>query len=92
MESVCLGTIPASEQHTGKNISSCIEEILGKFGISTQTIVSFVHENGLNFVRAGKMLTEKFEWPSESCAVHDFKLCIKPGLGVNKIQEVVSVA
>ena len=61
MESVCLGTIPVSEQHTGDNIVLWTEEILVKFGISTQKVVSFVHDNGSNFVRAGKILTEKFE-------------------------------
>ena len=54
MESVCLGTMPVSERHTGDNISSWIEEILGNFGISTQKVVSFVHDDGSNFVRAGK--------------------------------------
>ena len=92
MESVCLGTIPVFERHTGENISSWIEEILEKFGISAQKIVSFVHDNGSNFVRAGKILTEKFEWSSESCAGHDLQLCIKAGLEVNEIQEVVSAA
>ena len=29
MELVCLGTMPVSERHTGDNISSWIEEILG---------------------------------------------------------------
>ena len=92
MKSNCLGTIPVSEWHTGENISSWIEGILGKFGISTQKIVSFVQDNGSNFVHAGKILTEKFEWSSESCAGHDLQLCIKAGLEVNEIQEVVSAA
>ena len=65
MESVCLGTIPVSERHTGDNIALWIEEILEKWGISTEKVVSFVHDNGSNFVRAGKILSEKFEWSSE---------------------------
>ena len=56
MESVCLGTIPVSEWHTGDNIALWIEQILEKSGISTEKIVSFVHDNGSNFVRAGKIL------------------------------------
>ena len=92
MESVCLGTMPVSVRHTGDNISPWIEEIQGNFGISTQKVVSFVHDNGSNFVRAGKMLSEKFGWSSESCAGHDLQLCIKVGLEVNKIQQVVSAA
>ena len=92
MESDCLGTMPVSERHTGDNISSWIEEILGNFGISTQKVVSFVHDNGSNFVRAGKILSEKFGWSSESCAGHDLQLCIKAGLEVNEIQQVVSAA
>ena len=68
MESVCLGTMPVSEQHTGDNISQWIEEILEKFNISTQKVVGFVHDNGSYFVRAGKILAE---WSSESCAGHD---------------------
>jgi len=67
IESVYLGTIPASEQHTGDKISQWIEEILEKFGISTQKMVSFVHDNGSNFVHAGTILAEKF---SKSCAGH----------------------
>ena len=68
MESVCLGTMPVSERHTGDNISSWIEEILGNFGISTQKVVSFAYDNGSNFVCAGKMLSEKFGWSRESYA------------------------
>jgi len=92
MESVCLGTMPVSEWHTGDNISQWIEEILEKFGITTQKVVSFVHDNGSNFIRAGKILAEKFEWSSESCAGHDLQLCIKAGLATNEIQQVVSAA
>ena len=92
MESVCLGTIPVSERHTGDNIALWIEEILVKFGIGTQKVVSFVHDNGSNFVRAGKILTEKFEWSSESCAGHDLQLCIKAGLEVDELHQVVSAA
>ena len=61
MESVSLGTLPVAEQHTGDNISTWIEEMLRKFDISTQKIVSFVHDNGSNFVCAGNLLTEKFD-------------------------------
>ena len=38
IKSNCLGTILVSEWHTGENISSWIEGILGKFGISTQKL------------------------------------------------------
>ena len=38
MESVCLGTMPVSERHTGDNIVLWIEEILEKFGISTERL------------------------------------------------------
>ena len=41
MESVCLGTIPVSERHTGDNIALWIEEILEKFGISTEKVEHF---------------------------------------------------
>jgi len=58
MQSVCLGTLPVSEWHTGVNISSWIEKMLRKFEISTQKIVSFVHDNGSNSVQAGCILTE----------------------------------
>jgi len=92
MESVCLGTMPVSERHTGDKISQWIEEILEKFGISTQKVVSFVHDNGSNFVCARKILAEKFEWSIESCVDHDLQLCIKAGLEINKIQQVVSAA
>ena len=89
MESVCLDAIPVSEWHTGDNILSWIDEILG---ISTQKIVSFIHDNWSNFICTGKILTGKFEWSSKSCAGHDLQLCIKAGLEVNKVQEVVSAA
>jgi len=92
MKSVCLGTMPVSEQHTGDNISQWIEVIPEKFGISTQKVVSFVHDNGSNFVHTGKILAEKFEWSSESCAGHDLQMCIKAGSEINEIQQVVSAA
>ena len=92
MKSVSLGTLPVTERHTGDNISSWIEEMLRKFDISTRKIVSFVHDNGSNFVRAGNLLTEKFEWSSESCVGHDLQLCIKAGLEINESQCVVGAA
>ena len=91
-KSVSSGTLPVTEQHTGGNISSWIEEKLRKFDISMQKIVSFVHDNGSNFFRAGNLLTEKFEWSSESCAGHDLQLCIKAGLEINESQRVVVAA
>ena len=57
-ESVSLGTLPVTERHTGDNILLWIEEMLRKFDISTQKIVSFVHDNGSNFVPAGNLLTK----------------------------------
>ena len=78
MKSVSSGTLPVTERHTGDNISSWIEEMLRKFDISTQKIVSFIHDNGSNFIHAENLLTEKFEWSSESCAGHDLQLCINP--------------
>jgi len=41
MESVCWGTIPVSERHTGDNIALWIEEILEKFSISTEKVEHF---------------------------------------------------
>jgi len=38
------------------------------------------------------VLTEKFEWSSESCAGHDLQLCIKAGLEVDEIHQLVSAA
>ena len=92
MKSVSSGTLPVTERHTGDNISSSIEEMLRKFDISTQKIVSFIHDNGSNFIHAGNLLTEKFEWSSESCAGHDLQLCIKAGLEINESRRVVGAA
>ena len=82
MESVCLGTMPVS----GDNIVLWIEEILEKFGINIEKVVSFIHDNRSN---SGKILTEKFEWSCESCAGHDLQLCIKAGLEVDEIHQLV---
>ena len=82
MESVCLGTMPVS----GDNFVLWIEEILEKFGINIEKVVSFIHDNRSN---SGKILTEKFEWSCESCAGHDLELCIKAGLEVDEIYQLV---
>ena len=37
-------------------------------------------------------MTEKFGWSSESCAGHDLQLCIKAGLEVSEIQQVVTTS
>ena len=92
MESVRLGTLPVTEQHTGDNISLWIEEMLRKFDISTQKIVSFIHVNGSNFVCAGNLLTENLNGQGKVVWIMICNMCIKAGLEINKIQCVVGAA
>ena len=65
MKSVCLGTIPVSEQHTGDNIVLWIVEILEKFGISTEKVVSFVHDNASNLFMLEKYLQKSLSYVSK---------------------------
>ena len=84
VESVSLGTLLVTEQHTGDNIPLWIAETERKFNISIQKIVSFAHDNGSNFVCVGNLLTEKIEWSSESCVGHDLQPCFMAGLEINE--------
>ena len=48
MQSVCLGTMPVFDRHTGINIASWLEEKLAEFGIDPIRVVVYVHDSGSN--------------------------------------------
>ena len=53
MRSICLGTTPVSDRHTGVNIVSWIEDKLAEFSIDPVRVVGFVHDSGSNIKLSG---------------------------------------
>ena len=92
MRSICLGTIPVSDRHTGVNIVSWIEDKLAEFSIDPVRVVGFVHDSGSNIKLSGQLLHEKYGWASESCAGHDIQLCLKDGLQIAVVDRAIGAA
>lgn len=92
MQSVCLGTMPVSDRHTGVNIVSWIEDKLAEFSIDPVRVVGFVHDSASNMKLSGQLLHEKYGWASESCAGHDIQLCLKDGLQIDVVDRAIGAA
>lgn len=92
LTSYSLTTMPLEERHTAGNIAAWIEEAADKFGISTNKIMSIVHDNAANVVAAVKLLEDRHEISSVRCAGHTLQLVVNHALKNPQISKAVSAA
>ena len=93
MKSFSLGTFPLTESHTGESIKCWIKDLLKKFNVDSNKVVSFVHDNGSNIDLAARLLENELGWLSMGCAGHTLQLCVNAGLKVNRsVDQVIAAA
>ena len=86
LKTYCLGTLHLSEDHTGDNIASVIQELLAEWKLNPDNLVATTTDNGSNMVAAAFV---KLNWPRLSCFGHNLHLTIGKGLNDNRISRVL---
>lgn len=74
LKSHVLGTLLLEERHTGEHLSTCIVEMLSKFGVSPSKVVAVVHDNASNMVSALSILKSTYGTESIRCTAHTLQL------------------
>ena len=92
MKSYILATYSFPEQHTGDNIVEKLKEVLSEYDIDDNSIFAIVHDQGLNFQRAGYLLQDDMQWKSMNCAAYCLQLCVNEGFSISTIAQALATA
>ena len=81
LQSFCLGSFPAFEDHTGQNLSEAVTNVLANWELTIEQIVAITTDNGSNIVSAFRCL----DMLRLTCFGSNLDLAIKKSLQVDRV-------
>lgn len=92
LHSCVLQTLYFPESHTGELIADKLKEICVHFSLPLEKVVAVVHDLGSNMRASLRILNGESDWASVECAAHTLQLCVKEGLEIPNIANLLSAS